>query len=592
MGSLRLGLAQLNVTVGDLEGNLKAITDHIKQARAEQVDLLLFPELTLTGYPPEDLLLQPSFIQANLSHLKKLIPKSKGLTVVVGFVDRDHDLYNAAAILCEGKWVGTYHKAKLPNYGVFDEYRYFRPGREFPIFTDGNVRLGITICEDLWHPAGPIEAEVRQGRADVVINLMASPYHLTKGAEREAMFATRALDYQVILAYCNHVGGQDELIFDGRSSIFNAKGELLARAKSFEEDLLVADVDLTGLLRHRLREPRLRLASDQLSAGSYQLKSNGCEIPLPRPLMSEKKSSLLKPRISLSPQGPEEVYHALALGTRDYVKKNGFERVAIGLSGGIDSALVACLAVDALDRKNVIGVFMPSHISSKESREDAEKLAENLGIRLIELPIDDIFTSSLKTLAAVFGKKAPDKTEENLQARIRGMLLMALSNKFGWLVLATGNKSEFSVGYATLYGDMAGGLAVLKDIPKTLVYELAQWRNAENPIIPRRVFQKAPTAELRPCQKDEDDLPAPYRMLDPILKAYVEEDCSVDEIVQRGFPKEVVQRVAHLVNQSEYKRRQAPIGLKVTPRAFGKDRRFPITLHLSAKGEKSEDDER
>ncbi len=586
MGSLRLGLAQLNVTVGDLEGNLKATTDYIKRARAEQVDLLLFPELTLTGYPPEDLLLQPSFIQANLSHLKKLIPKSKGLTVVVGFVDRDHDLYNAAAVLSDGQWAGTYRKAMLPNYSVFDEYRYFQPGREFPIFTDGTLRLGVTICEDIWHPLGPIEIEAIQGQTDIIVNLSASPFHTGRGSERESMPSTRARDYEVILAFCNLVGAQDELIFDGSSGVWDASGKLLARARSFEEDLLLVDVDVSHILSRRLQEPRWRFAYRPQDLHTFATP----EILLPRSLAAPKSSPSPKPRIEPSYSTVEAVYRALVIGIRDYVRKNGFERVAIGLSGGIDSALVACLAVDALDRKNVIGVFMPSHISSKESREDAEKLAENLGIRLIELPIDDIFTSSLKTLASVFNKKAPDKTEENLQARIRGMLLMALSNKFGWLVLATGNKSEFSVGYATLYGDMAGGLAVLKDIPKTLVYELAEWRNAKNPLIPRRVFQKAPTAELRPCQKDEDDLPAPYRMLDPILKAYVEEDCSIEEIVQRGFPKEVVQRVAHLVNQSEYKRRQAPIGLKVTPRAFGKDRRFPITLYLSVKREKSEDD--
>lgn len=584
MGSLRLGLAQLNVTVGDLEGNLKVIVDCIQRARVEEVDLLVFPELTLTGYPPEDLLLQPGFIQANLHHLKKLIPRTKGITVIVGFVDRDHDLYNAAAVLSDGKWVGTYRKAMLPNYGVFDECRYFKTGREFPIFTDGTVRLGVTICEDIWHPIGPLEVEALQGRADLIVNLSASPFHTGRGAEREAMPSTRARDYEVILAFCNLVGGQDELVFDGCSGIWNASGKLIARAKSFEEDLLIAEVDVSQSVRRRLQEPRWRFA--YLSEPLSRIPTP--EILLPHTLLSAKKHPAPKPRIEPTLSTLEAVYHALVTGTRDYVRKNQFKQVVLGLSGGIDSALVACIAVDALSRKDVMGVFMPSQFSSKASHEDAQKLAESLDIRLLELPIDGIFDSSLQTLAPAFNKKATDKTEENLQARIRGMLLMALSNKFGWLVLVTGNKSEFGVGYATLYGDMAGGLAVLRDIPKTLVYELARWRNGKDPLIPARVFKKHPTAELRPCQRDEDDLPAPYRTLDPILKAYVEEDCSVEEIVERGFPKEIVERVASLVNISEYKRRQAPIGIKVTPRAFGKDRRFPITLRISAKTETSE----
>ncbi|OGF55011.1 MAG: NAD+ synthase [Candidatus Fraserbacteria bacterium RBG_16_55_9] len=578
MGSLRLGLAQLNVTVGDLEGNLRAIVDCNKRARAEEVDLLVFPELTLTGYPPEDLLLQPHFVQANLDHLKKLIPQTKGITVVVGFVDRDHDLYNAAAVLSEGKWVGTYRKAMLPNYGVFDECRYFKPGREFPIFTDGTVRLGVTICEDIWHPIGPVQIEALQGQADLIVNLSASPFHTGRGAEREAMPSTRARDYEVILAFCNLVGGQDELVFDGLSGIWNASGKLVARARSFEEDLLIAEVDVSQAVRRRLQEPRWRFAhlSEPLS------KVPTPEMLLPRSLLKTKKSPAPKPRTEPIPPTLEAAYRALVKGTHDYVRKNRFKQVVLGLSGGIDSALVACIAVDALGTKDVIGVFMSSQFSSQASHEDAQKLAEALNIRLLELPIDGIFNSSLQTLAVAFNKKATDKTEENLQARIRGTLLMALSNKFGWLVLVTGNKSEFGVGYATLYGDMAGGLAVLKDVPKTLVYELARWRNAKDPVIPARVFKKHPTAELRHCQRDEDDLPAPYRMLDPILKAYIEEDCSVEEIVERGFPKEIVQRVASLVNLSEYKRRQAPIGIKISPRAFGKDRRFPITLHLTA----------
>lgn len=581
MGSLRIGLAQINTTVGDLEGNLKLILSYIERARGTEADLLVFPELTITGYPPEDLLLQPSFIRANLKALKEIIPHTKGITAVVGFVDCDHDIYNAAAMLSDGQWVGTYRKVKLPNYGVFDEYRYFRPGGGYPIFTDGTVRIGVTICEDLWYPNGPIGVLALGGRADVIVNLSASPYHVARGVEREALPATRAMDYGVILAFCNLVGGQDELVFDGRSGLWNARGELIARAKPFEEDLLIAEVEVSQVLRRRLKIPRWRL--DKTPAERPPIP----EIRLPSPLIHRKASPAPKLRREPLLSGPEEVYRALVVGTRDYVHKNGFQKAVIGLSGGIDSSLVACIAVDALGKKNVIGVFMPSQYSSQESREDVQKLAKNLGIRLIEIPITELFESFRKALVPVFEKKAPDKTEENLQARIRGTLLMALSNKYGWLVLATGNKSEFSLGYATLYGDMAGGLAVLKDVSKTLVYELARWRCAQSSgtVIPKRVFERLPTAELRPEQTDEADLPAPYSLLDPILQAYVEEDRSLEEIVKQGFPEGVVRRVISLVNQNEYKRRQSPVGLKITPRALGKDRRFPITSRYHEESE-------
>jgi NAD+ synthase (glutamine-hydrolysing) len=571
MRTLRIGLAQINPTVGDLKGNVRKILDYIGRARELGVDLVAFPELAVTGYPPEDLLLKPDFIEANLDCLQQIVEGVRSITAVVGFVDSADDIYNAAAIIHDGTLAGVYHKMYLPNYGVFDENRYFQAGTDYPVFVLPGTSVGINICEDIWYPAGPGEVQALAGGAEVIVSISASPYHAGKGQSRERMLATRASDNVAIVAFCNLVGGQDELVFDGNSVIFDERGELVVRGKQFGEDLIVADLDVGSVFRQRLHDPRRRnekLAADVGKVSRITLpevESSGEKSPLPT-----RKMERLEPLA--------EIYQALVLGTRDYVRKNGFQKVVIGLSGGIDSSLTAAIAVDALGKENVVGVFMPSRYSSEESREDAGKLAENLGIRFLSIPIDDTFQAYLDMLAAPFAGVEPDVTEENVQARIRGNILMALSNKFGWLVLTTGNKSEVSAGYCTLYGDMAGGFAVIKDVPKTLVYELAGHKNgsAGREVIPRRVFEKAPTAELRPDQRDEDTL-GPYATLDPILHAYVEEDRGVDEIVALGFDEATVRRVIGMVDRNEYKRRQAPPGVKITPRAFGKDRRLPIT---------------
>ena len=571
MRTLRIGLAQINPTVGDLSGNVQKIMDYIGRARELGVDLVAFPELAITGYPPEDLLLKPDFIRANLDCLQQIAESTRSITAVVGFVDSADDIYNAAAIIYDGALAGVYHKMYLPNYGVFDENRYFQAGTDYPVFALQGTTIGVNICEDIWYPAGPGEVQALAGGAEVIVTISASPYHAGKGQSRERMLATRAADNVAMVAFCNLVGGQDELVFDGNSVIFDERGELVVRGQQFEEDLVVADLDVGSVFRQRLHDPRRRkekLAADVGKVSRIALpevKSCGEKPPLPA-----KKMERLEPLA--------EIYQALVLGTRDYVRKNGFQKVVIGLSGGIDSSLTAAIAVDALGKENVVGVFMPSRYSSEESREDAGKLAENLGIRFLVIPIDATFQAYLDMLAEPFAGMEPDVTEENVQARIRGNILMALSNKFGWLVLTTGNKSEVSAGYCTLYGDMAGGFAVIKDVPKTLVYQLAGHKNgsAGREVIPRRVFEKAPTAELRPDQRDEDTL-GPYATLDPILHAYVEEDRGLDEIVALGFDEATVRRIIGMVDRNEYKRRQAPPGVKITPRAFGKDRRLPIT---------------
>jgi NAD+ synthase (glutamine-hydrolysing) len=577
LGKLRLGLAQINPTVGDLEGNARKIRDYIAQAEAEGVELLAFPELALTGYPPEDLLLKPSFISANLEALAALAERIKGLTVVIGFVDRDQDIYNAAAVIREGRIVGVHRKVFLPNYSVFDEDRYFAAGRETFVFRDGPLAFGVSICEDIWYPDGPARLQTLSGGAQLALNIAASPYYLGRGAERERMLAARAADQVAIVAFCNLVGGQDELVFDGRSVIFDEQGQLLARGKQFEEDLLIADLDLERVFNRRLHDPRRRKERLGYTLEGVELRAVELAFRGTRP----RPQGVLAPRIEpeLSPE--EEAYRALVLGTRDYAKKNGFKKAVLGLSGGIDSALVAAIAADALGKENVVGVFMPSRFSSQASREDAQAVARNLGIELLSIGIDETYRAYLEMLAEPFAGTEPGVAEENIQARIRGNILMALSNKFGWLVLNTGNKSELSLGYTTLYGDMAGGFAVLKDVPKTLVYRLARYRNSVSKVIPERVLEKPPSAELRPDQRDEADLPAPYAVLDQILKAYVEEDRGLREIVELGFPEETVRRVIELVDKNEYKRRQSPPGIRITPRAFGRDRRLPITNRFS-----------
>ncbi|MBI2906408.1 MAG: NAD+ synthase [Chloroflexi bacterium] len=572
MRRLRLGMAQINTTVGDFQGNVAKILKAADGARSLGVDLLTFPELAICGYPPEDLLLKPQFIEANLRALDEVVEGSSGLTVAVGFVDADKDIYNAAALIHDGKLVSVYHKVYLPNYGVFDEDRYFQSGKECPVYIICGVGVGINICEDVWYEAGPATVQAYAG-AEVIVNISASPYHAGKGDFMERMLGTRAADNVAIVAHNNLVGGQDELVFAGNSMLFDEGGRLIARGKQFEEDLLVADLDVEAVFRTRLHDPRWRKASlmgdDQRSCAT-------------RVMVSEAAVDVFKPPLperDLGARNPVgEIYDALLLGTGDYLGKNGKQKVVIGLSGGVDSSLVAVIAVDALGASNVIGVSMPSRYSSPGSISDAEALAANLGIRLIRIPIEPAFEAYLQMLAEPFEGASPNVAEENIQARIRGNLLMALSNKFGWLVLTTGNKSEYATGYTTLYGDMAGGFAVIKDVPKTLVYRLARYRNslAGKDVIPASVLEKPPSAELRPEQKDTDSLP-PYETLDTVLTAYVEQDKSIEQIMAMGIDERVVQQAARLVDFSEYKRRQAPPGVKITPRAFGRDRRLPIT---------------
>ncbi|MFQ5828048.1 MAG: NAD+ synthase [Candidatus Methylomirabilia bacterium] len=567
MRRLRIGLAQVNPTVGHLEGNVRKVLEWMDRAQHLGCDLLAFPELVLTGYPPEDLLFKPAFIEANLKALDQVVTASRGLTAIVGFVDKRGDIFNAAAIVHDGRLAGVYHKQYLPNYGVFDENRYFQAGTEAPVFGLGETVFAANICEDIWYPSGPTTAQAMAG-AELVVTINGSPYHAGKGHSRQQMLAMRAADDMVCLAFVNTVGGQDELVFDGQSFIFNEKGECLARGKAFEEDLVVADLDLNAVFRTRLHDSRRRKERlrpvDRVPRVSLS--------PLPpreKPALPQEAVQALEP--------VEEVYQALVLGTHDYVRKNGFRRVVVGLSGGIDSSLVAAIACQALGPANVVGVAMPSLYSSGGTRADARRLAKNLGIEFLKLPIMPLFRAFKRALAGPFKGLKEDVTEENIQARIRGTLLMALSNKFGWLVLTTGNKSEIGVGYCTLYGDMAGGFAVIKDVPKTLVYRLARHVNlrAGRSLIPRSVLERAPSAELRPDQTDQDTLP-PYPELDGILEAHVEGDKGLAEIVAAGFDASTVRKVIGMVDRNEYKRRQGPIGIKITPRAFGKDWRLPI----------------
>ena len=530
---MRVALAQIDVTVGDIAGNARKIIETVAAAEEQGAGYTLLPELALTGYPPEDLLHKPHFVEENLDALQWVAAASRHCALV-GFVDRvEGRLYNAVALCGNGTVLQTYHKRRLPNYGVFDEERYFEPGQALGLTELGGTMFANTICEDIWVPELAAEA-VAEG-ASVIFNISASPYHAGKGEEREQMLRDRARENGVWLAYCNLVGGQDELVFDGRSVIISPSGEVVARGASFTEDLVIADFT-----------PGARLGA------------------------SADLAPVLDPNA--------EMYEAIKLGLGDYVRKNGFTDVVLGLSGGIDSALTAAIAADALGAQHVHGVLMPSRYSSPGSVSDSLELAAKLGIETRELPVEGPFQAFLDTLAPAFSEREPDVAEENLQARVRGSLLMALSNKFGWLTLATGNKSELSVGYSTLYGDMVGGFAPIKDVFKTRVYDLARWRNAQGdePVIPQAVIDKPPSAELRPGQVDQDSLP-PYPVLDAILTHYVEKDDSRDAIIAMGFPAEIVDRVVRLTDTAEYKRRQGPVGVKITPKAFGKDRRMPIT---------------
>ncbi len=586
MRTFRIAMAQIDPTVGDIAGNIRLIKAWIKEARKAKADLVVFPELVVTGYPPEDLLLKPGFVDDNRRALDEISHDCSGIVAVVGYVGQGamvpenpgppsvvsadrHELYNAAAIIAERRPVATYSKWLLPNYGVFDEGRYFHPGRRLSLVGLRGVTIAVNICEDIWFPDGPTRAQAAAG-ADIIVNINASPFHIRKSRFREQMLVTRARENGVVVTYTNTVGGQDELVFDGNSVIVDQAGEVIARGKAFLEDLVIADLNVEALVRARIARGRKKNLSGK---GTAVVDRVALKLPAAKMKRAHLVPSLAAPLGEL-----EEVYRALVLGVKDYVRKNGFKRVVIGLSGGIDSALTSATAVDAIGSENVVGLFMPSPYTSRESGEDVAELVRRLKIECQIIPISSTFDAYLQSLSETFAGKPSDTTEENLQARIRGNLLMALSNKFGHLVLTTGNKSEMSVGYATLYGDMAGGFAVIKDVPKTMVYELATLRNrqGEMAVIPKRILDRPPTAELRHNQKDEDSLP-PYALLDPILKAYVEEDRSVQEIVAMGYELATVLRVVALVDRSEYKRRQAPVGIKITHRALGKDRRMPIT---------------
>jgi NAD+ synthase (glutamine-hydrolysing) len=566
----RIALAQFDAVVGDIAGNQARIAEQIAAARDAGAQLVCFPELALTGYPPEDLLLKEHFLADTRDALHDLADDTHGIVAIVGYPERAEDVHNSAAILADGALQASYRKLHLPNYGVFDELRYFQPGmRGATIDVDG-VTIGLTICEDIWQPGPPLSDEALAG-ARLIVNVSASPYHVGKGVARERMIAQRAKDELAPVAFCALVGGQDELVFDGGSVVVDHAGTVLARAPQFEETLLIAEVDTVAAGSARLRDTRRRApaaaahgAIDRL--GSFAVRDRPSDVPLARPAIAPPLEEV------------QEVYAALVLGTRDYVRKNGFEHVVLGLSGGIDSTLVALIAVDAVGAERVTCVTMPSPYSSEGTRGDAERLAENLGVELLELPIAPMMEAFETALAEPFAGREPDLTEENLQARIRGNLLMALSNKFGWLVLTTGNKSEMSVGYSTLYGDSAGGFAVIKDVPKLLVYRLVRHRDerAGGGLVPPELFTRPPSAELRPDQRDDESLP-PYEVLDAILEGFVEHDLGREQLIVRGLEAEDVDRVIRLVDLAEYKRRQQPPGIKITTRAFGRDRRVPIT---------------
>ena len=567
MTRLRIALAQVNPTVGDLDGNVAKILEAYDKAEAAGCDIVAFGELAITGYPPEDLVLKSGFVTDNLAALDKVVARTGRCVAVVGYVASDRDLYNAAAVCVGGKIVGTYRKRVLPNYAVFDEARYFVPGDAsdpYELYVIGGVKVGISICEDVWSPTGPL-AEQAAGGAELNININGSPYHAAKVSERERMLATRAADASCALVYVNQICGQDELVFDGGSMVFDADGTLIARAALLREEVLITDVEIEPVYRKRLLDPRGHRTDEPMNLVQIS------EAPIPH------DDHLVGP-IAAMPDLDAELYDAIVLGTGDYVRKNGFTDIVIGLSGGIDSTLVACIAVDALGADHVHGVSMPSRYSSDHSKSDAAELARKLGIDYRTIAIEPAFAAYLDMTAESFGDKPQDLTEENLQSRIRGTTLMALSNKFGWMVLTTGNKSEMAVGYFTLYGDSVGGYAVIKDVLKTRVYDLCRYYNRRvgSEVISDSVINKPPSAELRPDQRDDQSLP-PYEVLDPILRLYVEEDRTAAEIIELGHDATIVRRVARLVDLNEYKRRQCPPGVRVSPKAFGKDRRLPIT---------------
>ncbi len=565
---MRLALAQIDAVVGDLDGNRERIVSQLAAARGQGADLVVFPELAVTGYPPEDLLLRPGFVAAARASLDEIARECTGITALVGVPLFERDLHNCCAVLADGAVQGVYRKRYLPNYGVFDEHRYFAPGRDLVLLQLGEVLVGVTICEDVWEP-GPPATDLALAGAQLLVNLSASPFHVGKAEEREEMLVTRARDNACFLAFCNLVGGQDELVFDGHSVVLDDAGEVIARAPGFEEALLVVDIDPTVAIARRLRDVRRR-ALDRERDGAPAVEM--IALAEPRDQTGEAPGGVAPFEAEL-----EQMRRALVLGLRDYVGKNGFREVVVGVSGGIDSALTAALAVDALGAEHVHCVSMPSRFSSAETRADARLVAESLGCQFLELPIESIAASFADALREPTGGGPVGLTAENLQARIRGTLLMALSNTHGWLVVSTGNKSELAVGYSTLYGDMVGGFSLLKDVLKTDVWRLARYLNehAGRELIPVSTIERAPSAELRDEQLDEDSLPA-YAELDPVLAAYVELDRSREELLDE-FDADVVGRALALVDRAEYKRRQAPPGVKLRPKAFGRDWRPPIT---------------
>jgi len=580
--NFRLALAQINPTVGDISGNIRKILDYLERARDVQADLVAFPEMATTGYPPEDLLFKRSFLKENVAAMERVAVASKGIAVVLGYVnivslerqseDVGPEITNAAALCYDGKLVDIYHKIFLPNYGVFDEQRYFQKGSVCPVYEIGGVSIGINICEDIWYSVGPTTVQ-RQAGAELIVNINASPFHAGKRAFREEMIAERASDHGLTIGYVNTVGGQDELVFDGGSIICDREGGLLARAPSFEESLMVTDLAFPA---SRVKSESELTDIDTTSLGkSNRIMVSGSDGGFKAQL--ENREANAEPN-----DGPEEVYRALVMGTGDYLRKSGFSKALIGLSGGVDSALTAVVAVDALGPNNVVGITMPSRYSSEGSIDDSKELSENLGMELWEVPIEPAHSAFIAMLEDRFEGTDSNVAEENVQARVRGNVLMTVANKFGWMVLTTGNKSEMAMGYATLYGDMAGGFAVLKDVPKTIVYELCLWRNRQgeafgtvDDVVPSTIIDKPPSAELREDQLDADSLP-PYDVLDPVVEAYVEDDLSYQDMIARGFDPQVVRQVIAAVDRNEYKRRQAPPGVKITHRAFGKDRRLPI----------------
>lgn len=581
-------MVQMNPVVGDVDGNVRAMGKWVKHARRTGADIVVFPELAITGYPPEDLVLRQSFLHDTNQALQWLSTQCRDLTVVVGYLEeggiirlRDstplvvpsgiRHVFNAAAVIHDRQVVATCQKTFLPNYGVFDESRYFSPGKKALVCQVHGLRFGVNICEDIWYTGGPTCDQVSVGGARLILNINASPYHVGKARTRERMLVQRARENDVVVSYTNMVGGQDEVVFDGNSMIVDRTGIVITRAGAFEEELLMADLSFDGPRETRPAGQRKR-AGQRYPVKRVQLS----------PLVRRKQNKPVPLKNPAVLHDLEEIYQALVTGVRDYVRKNRFQRVLIAVSGGIDSALTAVIATDALGPDRVTGVFMPSPFTSRESRVDANALMKGLNVRLLSIPITRLWKQYVRTLSSTFGERAPDVTEENLQARIRGTIVMALSNKFGHLVLTTGNKSEMSVGYATLYGDMAGGFAVIKDVSKILVYDLARHRNLKavdahgTVVIPQRIIERAPSAELKPDQTDQDALP-PYEVLAPILEAYVERERSLQEIAGQGFSLKTVKRVMAMVDRSEYKRRQAPIGIKITQKALGKDRRMPIT---------------